>query len=90
MSKKWVFYYSKTFNNGINSLDKSVQKRIKKWIDSHLVNANEPRDYGKPLVGNLKGYWRYRIGDYRLLAKIEDNKLIIIMVNIGHRRKVYK
>ncbi len=69
-------------------LDKPVQQQIKKFI-SRLETMNDPRSSGKMLVGNLIGFWRYRVGDYRLLCKIIDNELIIVVVEIGHRKEIY-
>lgn len=80
---KYQFYTSSEFDKQFKKLDKSVQNTIHKWIRAHLLNTDNP-------VGNLKGYWRYRIGSYRLLVKIDDNKLIIIAVDIDHRSVVYR
>ena len=60
---------------------------LKLWIDNNLENSENPRLKGKALVGNLKGYWWYRVGEYRIVADIVDNKLIIVLVS--HRREVY-
>ena len=54
------------------------------------MNTDNPRRQGKALTGNLKGLWRYRIGDYRLIVDIMDEELVIIAVDIGHRREVYR
>ena len=86
----YQFYTSSEFDKQFRKLDRSVQKTIDKWIRVHLMNTEDPYVSGKALVGNLKGYWRYRIGSYRLLVKIDDNKLIIIAVDIDHRSTVYK
>lgn len=77
------------FDKQFKKLDKSVQQMIARWIRKHLENCDDPRSTGKGLVGNLKGYWRYRIGNYRLIAEIRDNELIIIAVSIAHRSEVY-
>lgn len=69
-------------------LDKSVQKQIQTFI-SKLKGLENPRLRGKALVGNLLGLWRYRVGDYRLLCKIIDEELFIVVVDVGHRKKVY-
>ena len=50
----------------------------------------DPRDFGKGLSGNKKGYWRYRIGDYRLLCEILDRELVIIAITVDHRSVIYK
>lgn len=69
-------------------LDKPIQKQIQKFI-LKLESMNNPRDAGKMLVGNLLGFWRYRVGDYRLLCRIVDKELVIIIVAVGHRKEVY-
>ncbi len=57
---------------------------------SQLNNTNEPRQNGKALQGNLKGLWRYRIGDFRIITEIIDDKVIILVLNVGHRKEIYK
>ncbi|MDD6961972.1 MAG: type II toxin-antitoxin system RelE/ParE family toxin [Treponema succinifaciens] len=69
-------------------LDKTIQKQIQKFIEK-LEAMSDPRVSGKMLVGNLLGFWRYRVGDYRLLCKIIDKELVIVVVEVGHRREVY-
>lgn len=69
-------------------LDKPVQKQIKKFIEK-IQNLKDPRSRGKSLVGNLIGLWRYRVGDYRILCRIIDDELVIMVVEIRHRKVVY-
>lgn len=78
------------FDKSFKKLDKYTQRLIKAWIDKNLADCEDPRAHGKALTTNLKGLWRYRIGDYRLISLIEDNKLLITALNIGHRREIYK
>ena len=78
------------FDRAFKKLDRQVQRLIKAWIDKNLSGTDDLRRYGKPLTANRIGQWRYRIGDYRLLAEINDNDLIIIAIDIGHRSKVYR
>ena len=73
----------------LKKLDKSVSIRILSYMDE-VAKLKDPRERGKSLVGNLTGFWRYRIGDYRILCRISDEKLVIFVVAIGHRREVYK
>lgn len=87
---KYTFYTSSDFDKQFKRLDKSVQRTINKWIQSHLINTENPYSSGKALTGNFKGYWRYRIGIYRLLVKIVDNECIIIAIDIDHRSVIYK
>ena len=72
-----------------SKLDGSVKKQIQKYIDKIAERAN-PRTLGEPLQENLAAYWKYRVGDYRLVAEIQDDKFIVLMLAIAHRRKVYK
>lgn len=86
----YKFYTSSEFDVQFKKLDRSVQKKIDKWIQIHLINTEDPYASGKALIGNLKGYWRYRVGSYRLLVKIDNERLIIIAVDIDHRSVVYR
>lgn len=74
----------KTFSK----LDKSVQRRIKNYLDD-IVQLENPRSRGKALVGNLVNLWRYRVGDYRIICDIQDEKILITILRIGHRKDVY-
>lgn len=78
------------FDKEFKKLDRYTQRMIKSWIEKNLIDCSDPRVHGKALTANLKGMWRYRIGDYRMLCLIEDEKLIITALNIGHRREIYK
>ena len=82
--------YSKDFQKIFKKLDVSVQQLVASYIKHYLENTNNPRAHGKALGGNKKGLWRYRIGNYRLIVDIMDDKLIILMLTFGHRKDVYK
>lgn len=77
------------FDKEFKKLDRYTQKMIKSWIVRHLVECENPRIYGKGLTANRSGQWRYRIGDYRLICEIEDDRLIIIALSVGHRKTIY-
>ncbi|NLK67468.1 MAG: type II toxin-antitoxin system RelE/ParE family toxin [Campylobacteraceae bacterium] len=72
-----------------SKLDKTAQIQIFKKL-RFIESLDNPKDDGKPLAGNLLGLWRYRSGDYRILAQILDDKLVILVVKISHRKDVYK
>jgi len=74
----------------LKKLDKHQASIIASWIESNLQGCEEPRAIGKALTGDLRDYWRYRIGSYRLIAKICDKELIIEVINVGHRRDIYQ
>ncbi|MEF9988396.1 MAG: type II toxin-antitoxin system RelE/ParE family toxin, partial [Christensenella sp.] len=63
---------------------------IKSWIGKNLIGCDNPRLYGKALQGKYKTLWRYRVGDYRIIVNIEDEKLVILLLEIGHRKEIYK
>lgn len=81
--------YTKDVIKELKKLDNYTKQMIKLWIEKHLVGCENPRAIGKPLKGNLQGRWRYRIGDYRLLSKIEDEKMVIVAITVGHRKEIY-
>ena len=81
--------YTKTAFRQLNKMDKKIATFIISYIDDKLVNCENPRLHGKALKGNLNDIWRYRVGNYRILAKIEDDRIVITIVEIGHRKDVY-
>jgi mRNA interferase RelE/StbE len=75
----------------LDSLDVSPLKRIFKFLDERLSRLDNPRSIGAALQGSkLKNHWKYRVGDYRIIARIEDSFLVIGIIRIGHRREVYR
>ncbi len=81
---------SDRFKREFRKLDKYTQKIIRAWIDKNLVDCENPRSHGKGLTANRNGQWRYRIGDYRLICVIEEERLIILALSVGYRSEVYK
>lgn len=74
----------------LSKLDKYTSKLIVSWLKKNLDGCENPRIHGKALVANKAGQWRYRVGDYRILAEIRDEEVIILVLQIGHRRDIYK
>lgn len=74
----------------LKKIDHTQGQIIVNWIDKNLVGTENPRQYGKSLSGSLKEFWRYRVGSYRILAKIDDNVVTIFVIDIDHRNKVYR
>lgn len=81
--------YSKQAIKELKKLDKFTRQMIYSWIDKNLSDCEDPRQHGKALTANRKGQWRYRIGDYRLICDIQDDKLVILALTVGHRREIY-
>ena len=86
---KWTVDLSKLADSNLKSLDKPIRTQIRNFI-RRLQETTNPRSFGKALVGNYKGLWRYRVGDYRLLCEIQDNQLVILVVELEHRSKIYR
>jgi mRNA interferase RelE/StbE len=86
----WKVELSDIALNNLKKMDKKTAAMIIGYIEKKLVGEIDPRSFGKPLVGNQKNKWRYRIGDYRLLCQILDDKILILVVAIGHRKEIYK
>lgn len=77
------------FDREFRKLDRYTQRMIASWIDKNLEGCADPRVHGKGLTANRSGLWRYRIGDYRLICTIEDDRLVILALTVGHRSEVY-
>ncbi|HFI0787318.1 TPA: type II toxin-antitoxin system RelE/ParE family toxin [Streptococcus suis] len=81
--------YSKKAQKQIKNLDRQIQRLLFAWIDKHLEGTENLRANGKGLTGNHTHEWRYRIGDYRLICDLQDDKLVILALEFGHRKDIY-
>ena len=73
----------------LKKLDKHISTLIISWLEKNIQNCENPRVHGKGLVENKSGQWRYRIGYYRIICEIEDEKVIVLVLEVGHRREIY-
>jgi len=72
-------------------LDRAIAQRIRRFLQQRVAPLENPRDIGRKLHGETLGeFWRYRVGDYRIIVTIEDDTLIVLVVEVGHRRDVYR
>lgn len=85
----WKIKFHKNADDSFAELETTTKKRIKKFLDK-LVQVDNPRSQGKVLIADHHGLWRYRVGNYRLICDIQDKEIIILVLNIGHRSKIYK
>jgi mRNA interferase RelE/StbE len=75
----------------LGKLDRQQAKRILKFLHERVAKLEDPRSIGKALHGSRLGeFWKYRVGDYRLICKIEDDRLIVLVLRIGHRKEIYR
>ena len=86
----WKVEWDDRAKKELRKLDVPVQKEILKYLRTRLEGSKDPRIFGQSLSGNKQGLWRYRIGNYRLICKLEDHTLIIFVVGVGHRKEVYE
>ena len=87
---KYTVVFSKEALKDLKKLDKHTAALIIGWVRKNLEGCENPRAHGRGLTANLSGKWRYRVGDYRLLADIQDDKVVIMMLRVGHRSEIYK
>jgi mRNA interferase RelE/StbE len=71
------------------TLDPTWRRRIQGYLRSRIATSEDPRRFGKPLLGNKAGLWRYRVGDYRIVCRIEDSRVVVLVLAAGHRSKIY-
>ncbi|MFQ5661545.1 MAG: type II toxin-antitoxin system RelE/ParE family toxin [Gammaproteobacteria bacterium] len=86
----WRVELSDAAVKALRKIDPQAAKRIIRFIRERILTADDPRAYGKALQGELRTYWRYRVGAYRLICHIEDETLRVLVVRIGHRKDIYR
>jgi mRNA interferase RelE/StbE len=86
----WTVDYTETARKQLRKLDKQVARRILDFLDERVTTSEEPRSMGKALTGPLGSFWRYRVGEYRVICDIQDGRLRVLVVQIGNRREVYR
>lgn len=86
--KRYRLVPSRDFVRRMKKLDKPVQRQVKAYMEQ-VAKLEDPRIRGKALVGNHAGQWRYRVGNYRVICEIQDDKLVILAITVGHRRDIY-
>ncbi len=87
---KYKVSFEKKAYKKFTKIDRHQQIIIWAWIEKNLIGTDNLKEHGKALKGTLKDYWRYRIGNYRILADIDNEEIKIIIFNIGHRKDIYE
>jgi mRNA interferase RelE/StbE len=88
--KRWTVEFDDRARRELRKLDSGVQDAILRYLRERIAITEDPRRFGKPLRRNLAGLWRYRIEDFRLICRIEDDRVVILVLQVGHRRDVYE
>ena len=87
----WTIEFTEAALRQMQQLDRSVGQRIRKFLQDRVAPMEDPRSIGQALHGQRLGeFWKYRVSDYPLATRIEDNRLLILVVRIGHRREIYR
>jgi len=86
----WRIEITRTAEKQITRLDRNGQRLIQRFLRERLMPAADPRQWGKPLHGEKQGLWRYRVGDYRLICDIQDENITVLILEVAHRKDVYR
>jgi mRNA interferase RelE/StbE len=82
---------SESADRELSKLDAQQAKRILKFLHERVAKLDDPRSIGEALHGSRLGeFWKYRVGDYRLISKIEDDRLVVLVLRVGHRKEIYR
>jgi mRNA interferase RelE/StbE len=89
MTGRWRVEFDRDADRELRKLGKPAQVEILRYLRERIATSEDPRRFGKALTKDLKGLWRYRVGAYRMVARIEDNRFLVLVLAVGHRREVY-
>ena len=90
MKPSWGVEFDDRARRELRKLDKHDQHDILRFLRERISTGQNPRRFGKALGGDRWGLWRYRVGDYRIICRIEGHRLMVLVVHVGHRKNVYK
>ena len=85
----WRVEFDRVAARDLRKLGTEANRLILKYLRERIATADDPRRFGHALTRDLKGLWRYRVGDFRIVASIEDDRFVVLVVTVGHRREVY-
>ena len=86
----WTIEYADPAKQQLRKLDRQVARRVLDFMDERVARLEDPRSTGKALTGPLGAFWRYRVGDCRVICDIQDGALRVLVVQVGHRREIYR
>ena len=89
-AKAWTVEFDERARRELRKLDTGIQASILRYLRDRIAGTGDPRRFGKALRRSLAGLWRYRVEDYRLICRIEDCRVVVLVLQIGHRREVYE
>lgn len=86
----WTIEFTETALRQLRKLDRQTGRRIIGYLEERVAGSGDPRSAGKALTGPLGGFWRYRVGDHRVICEIQDGRLCVLVVRLGDRKQVYR
>ena len=86
----WSVEFDDAAAKELHKLDRQAQQEILRYLRERIATDEDPRRFGKPLFRDLAGLWRYRVSNYRLICDIEDDKVVVLVIRVGHRKDVYE
>ena len=86
----WRVEFDRAAVRDLRKLGKDSERRVLRYLRERSVGSADPRRFGHPLTGDRRGFWRYRVDEYRIVAAIEDYRFVVLVVAVGHRREVYR
>lgn len=86
----WIVEWDERAVREVRKLEPQMQRSIIKYLRERISTDEDPRRFGKPLLADMSGVWRYRVGDYRIVCRIEDHEVVVLVLAVGHRSKIYE
>jgi mRNA interferase RelE/StbE len=87
----WAIEFDEAAKKELVKLDRQVAIRLLDFLTQRVISLNDPRSVGQALKGSKLGeFWKYRVGDFRIIANIQDQKMIILVLRVGNRREIYR
>ena len=86
----WRVEFDRAAARDLRKLGADGERRVLRYLRERIAGSEDPRRSGHALTGDRKGLWRYRVGDVRIVAAIEDDRFVVLVVTVGHRREVYR
>jgi len=86
----WNIEWDDRARKELRKLDSPIQKDILSYLRLRIAESDNPRIFGQSLSGNKTGLWRYRVGNYRIICRIEDDAFVVLVIGVGHRKEIYE
>jgi mRNA interferase RelE/StbE len=89
LNPKWTIEFDPAAQKELGGLDKPIARRVSKFLYERVAKLDDPRQIGERLQGTLSEFWKYRVGDYRIICSLEHSRLVVLVLRVGHRREIY-